>query len=68
MAMKPILAPSRIDHGLGTCCAHGFELVRQAIHVVDVIVFALAVLGLLVVAAAAREVGRRGWLVPGSVR
>jgi len=38
--------------------AHGLELVREAIHVVDVIVLALAVLGLVVVAAAAREIGR----------
>ena len=40
--------------------ARGFELAVQALHVVFEIVGALAVLGFFVVAAAAREVGRRG--------
>ena len=49
-----------LHHRRGNVLAHDFELVRQAIHVVDVIVLALGVLGLVVVAAAAREVGRGG--------
>ena len=40
--------------------ARGFELVRQAVHVVGVIVRTLAVLRLLVVSAAAREPCRSG--------
>ena len=40
--------------------AHHFELVRQAVHVVDVVVLALGVLRFIVVAAAACEVGRGG--------
>ena len=64
--MKPMRAFSAmLDHRLGDMLAHDFELVRQAIHVVDVIVFALGVLGLFVVAAAAGEVGRGGMVGAG---
>ena len=47
--------------------AHGLELVRQPVHVVDVIVFALGILGTLVVAAAAREISA-GRVVGGGQR
>ena len=47
----------RIDDGPQDVPAHGLEFVREAVHVVDVVVLALGVLGLVVVAATAREVG-----------
>ena len=67
--MIPILAllPLVIS-GRGTKERRGFELAVQALHVVLEVVGALAVLGFLVVAAAAREVGGCGMIVPGSVR
>ena len=46
-----------VNHRFGDVFPHHFELVRQAIHVVDVVVFAFGILGLLVVAAAAGEIG-----------
>jgi len=49
-----------LNHGRGNVLAHGFELVRQAIHVVDVIDSRARCTGLVVVAAAAREIGRGG--------
>src|SRR5262249_48006032 len=53
-----------IAHDLGRRSrgTHAFELVRQPVHVPLIIVRTLAVLRLLVVPAAAREVRRRGMI------
>ncbi len=53
------------DFGARNEGARGFELAIQALHVVFVIVGALAVVGFVVVAAAAREVGGGGMIGAG---